>query len=273
MVRTVARLGWLVSVLVLLAACTLKPVYNNLYWLVPWYVEDYVTLREGQGDQLRDRVKALIQVHREEQVPHYIDFLRSLEPYAEGVEEARLWEGYQRLEALWLALKWLLLPDIEAFLLSLDSAQQQELFEKLAEANEEQRQQLIEQKRDRSQRYRERAESLMEDWLGSINDGQWVLLESYLKEVGSGDEGWLENRERWQQALAEALRSPQPRARVRELVIHNRRLWSPDYRAAVERRRQLTVELISRISYTLDARQKAHFKKSLQEMINNFQSL
>ncbi|WP_426416043.1 DUF6279 family lipoprotein [Aestuariirhabdus sp. LZHN29] len=262
-----------VLMVVVLAGCTLKPIYNNLYWLVPWYIEDYVSLREGQDDHLREDLKSFVKAHREQQVPRYIDFLTSLDPYVDGIDEAQVWQLYGQVESFWEQLKQMLAPDIENFLLSLDAQQQQQLFENLAQANSERREQLRDTEGGAAQRYRDRAESLVDAWIGSLSPPQEALLEEYLRELGEGDDGWLDNRERWQRALYEALQSPQPSARIRELLLNNRALWSEDYQREVDRRRALTAELISDLSYTLTPSQKSYLRERLEELVGNFAAL
>ncbi|MCL6415182.1 DUF6279 family lipoprotein [Aestuariirhabdus sp. Z084] len=265
--------GLVLLVSLFMVGCTLKPIYNNLYWLVPWYIEDYVTLRDGQSQRMRDGLRDFIEAHREEQIPHYIGFLRSLEPFADGVTEQQLWYLSHRVENFWDELKLMMAPEIEHFMLSLDEQQKKELFESLDESNQELRERLQEPGESAQERYRERTESLVDFWLGSPTEQQQRLLKAYQVRLKPNDQGWIDSRERWQQALREALVEPVEVDRLRFLLTRNRELWSLSYRESILYHRELTVQLISQLSYTLTERQKKRFKEQLQGIIESLESL
>lgn len=48
----------------LLSACSSSFIYNNLDWLLYWYLDDYITLTSEQRSQLDDRVETWQAWHR-----------------------------------------------------------------------------------------------------------------------------------------------------------------------------------------------------------------
>ena len=49
-------------------ACSNKFFYNQLDWLIPWYVDDYVDLTLVQKENLDKQVEMLLQWHRGEEL-------------------------------------------------------------------------------------------------------------------------------------------------------------------------------------------------------------
>ena len=63
-----------------LSACMgVKFTYNNLDWLLPWYVEDYITLTDIQEEQFEQEFEDLWAWHRENELPKYVTSLKQLE--------------------------------------------------------------------------------------------------------------------------------------------------------------------------------------------------
>ncbi len=63
-----------------LSACMgVKFTYNNLDWLLPWYVEDYIALTDSQEQHFEQEFEELWAWHRQTELPKYVDSLKRLE--------------------------------------------------------------------------------------------------------------------------------------------------------------------------------------------------
>ena len=64
------------SALVLLSACSNTFLYNQLDWIVPWYVDDFVDLNRQQRQDLKTQVRELLTWHRGEELATYLALRR-----------------------------------------------------------------------------------------------------------------------------------------------------------------------------------------------------
>ena len=60
------RIFVLVSLLAALAGCSNSFVYNQLDWLIPWYLGDYVDLNREQQRAFKEQLGELLRWHRSE---------------------------------------------------------------------------------------------------------------------------------------------------------------------------------------------------------------
>ena len=84
----------LFACLFLSSACSNKFFYNQLDWLIPWYVDDYVDLTFVQKEDLDKQVDMLLRWHRGKELKRYIEILDHIERDLTGeitVEEIGGW--------------------------------------------------------------------------------------------------------------------------------------------------------------------------------------
>ena len=69
--------GLLIAIIIFLGGCSTKFTYNNLDWLIHWYIDDYVSLSDNQ-EALFDKYFADWQSwHRSQELGKYIEHLKS----------------------------------------------------------------------------------------------------------------------------------------------------------------------------------------------------
>lgn len=71
-------LAYSLGVLLLVGCAGIKFTYNNLDWIVPWYLEDLITLNKEQNDLFEQEFESLWRWHRQHELPKYISALESL---------------------------------------------------------------------------------------------------------------------------------------------------------------------------------------------------
>ena len=77
----------LIALGMLLAACSqVGLVYRNLDWLIPWQLDDYLSLNREQKAWLKPRLQAHLEWHCSSELPRYIDWLQRSEAL---IEQAR----------------------------------------------------------------------------------------------------------------------------------------------------------------------------------------
>jgi hypothetical protein len=88
---------------------------------------------------------------------------------------------------------------------------------------------------------------------------------------------WRDNRRLWRKSLAATLARRDAGAefesRMFVLIARPDELWTPQYRAAIEQRRESLAELMVTIDATLTARQRAAARQQLLTLADEVQGL
>jgi hypothetical protein len=281
-----ARLAVLAAAAALLAACNATNLlysniafaYSNAAPMLTWAVDDYVDLSDGQKDWVRDRWARVIAWHRANELPEYRRFLTAFDASLEGgltVDEVRnaqldVRRGYERLVER-------VLPHMADLLLQVDPGQVEGLERKFAEDNR----QVVkdggrntEERRTRSIR---RTLDLLESWTGSLDASQRELISSHLRNLPDiSAERMADRRYRQAETLA-LIRSKPDRdtmiAGLRRLVIDTDSWREAEYRKKLRERDLRNFEVISALSVTLSAEQKAQVRRRLRGFIADISTL
>ena len=72
------KLIFSLCLLFLLTGCGPRLVYPHLDWLIPFYVDDYISLNRKQGSMLEKRLLQVLDWHCRTQLPAYAQSLREL---------------------------------------------------------------------------------------------------------------------------------------------------------------------------------------------------
>lgn len=273
-----ARLFALLLALLALAACSrLELVYRNLDWLIPWKLDDYLSLDATQSAWLDARLDEHLAWHCRHELPRYLDWLERQRPLLAGSP------GADRLKAPLLEARSLLQPTLErvapdaAHLLArLDAAQVDELDENLAAERAELHERFLGgTPQERLQRRVERMEQRLESWLGPLHPQQRAYLRFWAVRQEAGVRPWLEFRQRWQAQLLTELRRPSGdrAARLLPLLGDPERYGGEDYRRAAERARQALADLLSELWASATTDQRAHLTQRLDRLRDDLAGL
>jgi hypothetical protein len=193
---------------VLLTACSNTFIYNQLDWLIPWYVDDYVDLTRDQKQSLKLRVDALLRWHRGDELASYIAILDRIEADLGGpltAEDVEAWANltlaaYERIEARILPVAFELggkLSDeqMAEFIANLERGQRELEEEYLERSDEEYVEEAWESLADN-----------LDDFLGRLTPEQNALIETAASSLMRFDAAWLEERARWLETLSDLLK-------------------------------------------------------------------
>jgi hypothetical protein len=197
----------LLIALILLSACSNTFMYNQLDWLIPWYMDDYVDLDREQRRAFKAQLRDLLGWHRSEELASYILILDGIrEDLQEPVtgSDVEGWANlglaaYERIEERMLPMlfdlgRQLSDPQMEAFLQRLEQGQR-ELEEEYLERTDE------EYTRDGQ----ENLEDSLSDVLGRLTDEQEQVIAGAAASLQRFDFAWLEERRQWLETLATLL--------------------------------------------------------------------
>ena len=260
-----------------LTACSrIALVYDNLDWLIPWRLDNYLNLDREQKTWLEPRLQAHLQWHCSRELPRYLDWLQRTQNLLEQAQPsaAALEAQFAEIDAAVARIGLEITPTATALLQSLDNEQVAKLFDELAEKNREAREKFLDpplatQIEERQQRLQKR----LRPWLGRLNERQEIHLEEWATRLAEHSRLWLENRERWQAQLRAALDkrgSPAFAARLGHLLQQPQAYYGAQYREAYEHARQATATLFSQLLASADAEQRRRLTQRLDALHDDF---
>jgi hypothetical protein len=270
----------LVSALVLLASgCAVRFVYNQLDWLVPWYLDDYIALEGPQKQLFESRLDAYLQWHRREQLPLYAEFLEDVAGRAKrGLKPSDIATIQRRTEELAQAMVIQLQPDmIELFAMASDK-QVEKLFRKFAEDDARFRKEYLEVSA-REQRRQRAKEALLyvERWTGSLRKEQRKMIDDWSQSYELMAEELLETRTAWQQEFRRILDMRQDRpayeAAFKQLLANPTFGRSDALQQKYDRNEQAVIALYLQLDHSLSPDQRTRMVKKLRSYADDFRHL
>lgn len=271
----------------LVSACSLTRLaydnaafaYTNATPVLTWLVADYVDLTDAQREFVRKRLKKAFAWHRADELPDYRRFLESVLRQAEDhitVDEARA--DYRDLRWRYARLLERVLPDIAEFLAQLDSEQAMHMERKFAEDN---RKVLREATRgteaERMERRVKRYVENITQFTGPLDASQRELVARHVTAVVDPVEERLADRRYRQAATLALVRTKPPReeavAVLRRLLVDTETWRSREYMEKLHGREERLFEMVSALSATLSAEQRAFFQKRVRGFMSDIAEL
>ena len=169
-----ARISMLFALVLVLNGCAVKFVYNQLDWLIPWYLDDYMEMEGDQEALFENRLQAYLAWHRSTQLPLYAEFLEEVATRAEKqLNEQDIQFIQTQTETLADAMIRRLIPDMVDVFATASDEQIAELFEKFEDDNAIFRKDYIEagEEVQRKQRQKE-VLRYAQRWTGKLNKSQ-----------------------------------------------------------------------------------------------------
>lgn len=242
----------LVLVPVFISACSqVGLAYRNLDWLVPWRLNDYLSLDNAQKTWLKPRVQEHLTWHCSQELPRNLAWLSDTQRLVTGPAPSadQLLTRFTDVDAAISRLTVEITPTAIDLLKGLNDTQVEALYAAMDEDNLEDRQDFLEP--DLATQHRERAERLEErlrHWLGRLNAEQQARVMAWAEGLGEQNRYWLENRARWQTAFRQAMAerdTPDFDERLTHLLQQRDAYYTDDYRAAYPRSRAAMAALFS----------------------------
>ncbi len=196
------------SVLLLCAltfsGCSSSFLYNQLDWLIPWLVDDYVDLSRDQKKDLKSRLQPLLKWHREEELRAYLALVDSI---AADLEQALSPRVIQRwANEMWLAYERLERQSMPVLFAMGDSFSNKQMREFMDSLYKDQKK-LEEKYLDRTAReFREESyddfQDNLQDFIGRLQPEQKQRIELAAGQLQRFDDAWLEQRRNWLDTLS-----------------------------------------------------------------------
>lgn len=266
-----------VFALLFLTSCSSTFLYNQLDWLIPWYVDDYVDLTGPQKKNLKQQLQPLLRWHRKEELARYLDLLAGIEedlaaPLAgstvQGWVDAASVAG-ERLEQHMLPLAFEVGEQ-------LSDAQMANFLEGLWDKQAELEEEFLE--RDDAAYIEESYENFEEnlrEFLGRLNAEQKLLLQEAAASLLRFDDAWLAERRAWLELLQRVLseRRDDWQQQIVDAMADRQQMQSPQYRDIYLHNQLIILQAVAEVLNSRTEKQGTHLQEELDQLRRSLQKL
>ena len=267
----------------LLAGCSTKFTYNNLDWLIHWYVDDYVELSDRQENLFDEHFANWLNWHRSEELAKYVKHLKSLKAdvenerlTAESISD-HLWKSREH----WERLRDHVSPELAQLAAQLTDEQVESLFKELSEENDEIAEKLAEAEGKSEDEVTEsRVEDIedgISDYVGRLSKQQKAIIRQYAPDFHGTRALWLAYRKDFQLAARKLIDkreiNPEFETEFVALLTHPDDFRSTDYQQLRLQNTQLYGRMLEQLFYTLSDKQKNKLINKIDDMIEDFEYL
>lgn len=273
---------WIVLVL-FLSGCSSQFVYNNMDWMIHWYLDDYIDLNKPQK-KVFDKHFTVWQVwHREEELAKYAAQIKEIIVMIESdsLTQEAMSNHFEQLRSHWVSLRNRIAPDLAEMAPALTVKQVGHLFEYLEEQNAEREEEQNEfAGKSEEERMEVRAKDIREnisEWIGKLTEPQKQLVKHYSPQFRSNGREWLKYRRLVQEHAHELFinKDSDPEFKTKLLAV----MSDPEsYRHQTliensEHNGKVYTAMVVELSQQLTSKQKKRLLRKLDGYIEDFEDL
>ena len=272
----------IVAVLVLMgtaSGCAVKLLYNQLDWLVPWYLSDYLDMNGEQDDFFDERLERYLAWHRKSQLPVYAVLLRDVaDDVDDGLNEQEIQRFQYETERLAGVLMERLAPDVVAVFADASDEQLSQLYSALDKEGERYRKRYVKQSLKQQQESQvEDVIDTIERWTGSLNDEQELLVNQWGEQYQPmGDELYqagLKWRAEFKQTLDSRGEPEQYGMRLTSLLTTSDFGWSDAFKVKMSENKHSLSQLYFALDKTFSKKQRKRIMSTLRDYAEDFEQL
>ncbi len=273
------RLLLVTFLLFALSGCAVKFIYNQLDWLIPWYLDDYVTLDPLQELQFDAQLESYLNWHRRQQLPVYAEFLEWVADAAEdGLDLTEIEQIQLRTEGFTGQLFSRLGPSLATLFKTLTDEQIEEMYVNFARENDKYRKKYIEEK-EIKQRYKRAKDvsKFIQRWTGPLEEAQQDKISQWSRQYKLMGEEFLQSRQNWQLRLKDVLQQRHDGDQFERLLndlFANRGLGRSDqFKQKLDHNQQRLKQLYLDLDQSLSPDQRRHLINKLHAYAEDFREL
>jgi Family of unknown function (DUF6279) len=272
----------IVLIVILLSGCGPRFYYNQLDWLVPFYLSDYISLNSDQKTVLKDRLRKQIAWHCRTQLAKYSATLRALSDDISNVDHSidtvQANDYYLEFKGYWTSLIRQVAPDIAEILRSATDAQIQELFDNLDKRGEEIRAEYIDISPEELVKHREEhMNKALRRWLSTPTPEQEQAVAAWSKKLKPLGSDWLIYRDKIQEEAMHLLKQrkdlPDFERRFTEILVHTERMRTVEFQEKTDYNTHLTIKLAVEINHLMTPEQRTHLLKRINSLADDFETI
>ena len=275
--------SWVIVLSLFLTGCGTQFAYNNLDWLIHWYVDDFIDLNRTQTQVFDEDFKQWHQWHRSEELPKYHAHLQIIKAQIQdkSLTEVELEQHFLDVRGYWEALRDRVSPDLTAMATTLSEKQIEALFEQLQEDNDEQQEEHDEfyamSEDERSKDRFKRLEKELKEWIGKLTPEQKSIVKRYQPEFKRNWQNWIDFHQTMRDAAKtlfdERAANPNFEAQLQHLMTHPEAYRSEEMIANSDFNRALYSQLTAEVLLILTPKQTRRLIAKIEDYIEDFEVL
>jgi hypothetical protein len=275
------RVLFIAGLSLLFAGCSrVQFAYNQLDWLIPYYVDTQIELTDSQEDYLQQRVDALLDWHCSTHLKAYADLLRSANTdFQNGtMSEQKLRHLFSQVELYWKEIKQQANPAIAHLLLTASDSQVEELFNNFTNKDIEWLE-WFDALSDEELRldYQKNMTKELERWFGPLQASQQrAVVDWSLRFEPLGMESY-KARYRWHESLRDLMEQRDDvktfNSGVEQLLVNTEMIYTSEYVSRVDHNTKISIELILFVGSRLDDSQRKHLARKVGSVVGDFDQL
>ncbi|MBY5991267.1 DUF6279 family lipoprotein [Ferrimonas balearica] len=275
----VRRWSLMLLLLAMLGGCSPRFVYGWLDWIIPWQVDDYVSLNSAQEGALDKMIERQLRWHRRHELPLYLDHLNSVRRDIEGpLTEQQVLAQMSRASDHWYRLFEHLLPDLVPLIQSLSDEQVEEMLLQIAKEDRELREKYADMTLEqRIKRANKSMNKSLKKWLGPLSPSQKAVIDNYNRNRHSTLELWLAYRADWYTHFSDALRHRADTEKLEReltlLLVTPNELRGERYLEKIQANRQQLARGLIQIHASLSGRQQSKLERKLDDLAEDLEYL
>ncbi|WP_461422525.1 DUF6279 family lipoprotein [Ketobacter sp.] len=272
----IQRISILIILSLLLSGCGVRFVYNQLDWIIPWYLDDYMELDGRQEDAFRSDLDRYLAWHRTEQLPLYAQFLNQVADEAEtGLSVDDIARVQLQSEQFAATLVERMKPDLIELFATATDEQVDQLFEKFNKENAKYRKEYVDvPEQKQRQQWQKEVIRYAERWTGDLNKDQLALIRKWSEQFALMGEGVGESRLAWQAEFRRILQLRTDRAAYEKAfvaLLDNPQFGrSPELQQKMDANSDLLINLYLNIDKSLTTKQRTKAVAKLRDYADDF---
>jgi hypothetical protein len=273
------RAPLIITLILLISACSFKTLYNRLDYMIPSYVEGMVSLDDVLEEKVEKRAEGLISWHRNTQLVQYADLLRTFQQDIESpLDRQRVLQHITTMQQLWESLENEINEEMAELLPLLNAEQREELFDSIEDKNEDFYDEYVDIDDDeRIEQFTDTTVDNFESWLGYITTAQETAIEQAMPGLANSAALRLEQRRLWQSSIRQILDSTDSKEiktdRLRQFFDGFSMDNQPQLAAASDKNIKIYAQLTADIVNQATTEQRTFFKDKTDEYIRIFTEL
>lgn len=263
-----------------LAGCSSTFAYNNLDWLLYWYLDDYVELDKNQKKLFDVKLGGWLEWHRKEELVTYQQQLITLNSRLnEGPLDSKQWLAeFDTALSHWHRLRAETGPELIDFSTKLTDNQINQLFEELEDKNLEREEERADSSlEERLDDQIDDTEDQVKSAIGRLSKKQKTLIAEYAPKFKSNYVNWMQYRRAIQAHTKELMLrrydNPNYRQELSQILFQPETFQSQAYRDTSDYNRRLFAALLADINLTLSAKQSTKLNKKIDDIVEDLDEL
>jgi hypothetical protein len=269
-------------ILLTLSGCGLRLTYPHLDWLIPFYVDDYISLNQEQSSLLGKRLEQVLDWHCSTQLPAYTQMLKDvvndLEDRHAPLDIQKLRFYAKQINSYWHELKIQLGLQAADVLMTASDEQLAQLLQNVEKNNTAFKREYVDvppatMKQKRSQSMARH----VHQWLSELTPMQKQAIDDWSAHIKPLAADRLFHRQRiladFENLLVMRSNAPNFKTVLLEWLVNLDQRRTPAYQEKIGYNANLTLELLDTLSRSLTAGQRAYLVKRIDRLVADFDKL